>query len=111
MRPKPIAGEVAPEVNKAEALPKSYYQEELILAVPEKIKPNLFGQSDNPFLQIFRNAYDRIQEIYEPWLIPFINREHPARFERMEAIRKELDRLYSIQGLAPAAGQFGIQTL
>ena len=76
-------------------------EELLSLAVPGKIKAGLFGQSDNPFLKIFRNAYDRIQEIYEPGLIPFIKREHPARFECMETIRKELDRLYSIQAAHP----------
>ena len=70
-------------------------------AVPGKINPDLFRQSDNPYLEIFRKAYARICEIYEPGLIPFIRREHPERLEPLVAIRKELDRLYSIQAAYP----------
>jgi hypothetical protein len=77
------------------------HEELFSIAVPERLKPNLFGQSDNPFLQIFREAYDQIEKIYEKELIPFIKREHPARLERLEGIKKELNRFYNIQAAHP----------
>lgn len=72
------------------------HNEIINIAVPEMIKAAI-DQISDPFVFVFLESLQKINEVYLVGTLPFIQESHPERFEKLQAIKQELNRQWGIK--------------